>query len=280
MSKKLGIIKFGKQLLKTGDLDPIYIMLHRAEMHENRLKRWMLAYWFFYHAGVASKLSGYRGSRFFEKAIDLAQSKAKTPRGTERRHFRGEACIKSLEFFHEAYSNPEDAVDHVTRHAAGVQDVLLFVKKRWPLFGPWIGFKIADMLERLDLREVEFSPATLEMYSEPTKGAELVAQKYPELWSDNQDDPPPSTTEVVELLMKKFRKFKAPPRYERPVNAQEVETILCKWKSHLSGHYPMRKDTKEIYHALKGWGEFAEHLQSVLATELFDGEDIGVALED
>ena len=41
--------------------------------------------------------------------------------------------------------------------------------------------------------------------------------------------------------------------YERPVGLQEVETILCKWKSHMNGHYPLNNDIMEIRHGLKDW---------------------------
>lgn len=263
--KKLGIIKFGKALLETGDLDPIYIMLWKAKdkLGHNKLYRWLLAYWWFYHAGVASTISALDGLGFYERALRLAQTKG-TPRGTERRHFRGQACVNSIDWFSDHCVRPESAVERLIERCDSVDDVLHFVKNKWPLFGPWIGFKIADMLERLDIAPIKFPIKTLDMYSEPTKGAALAAKRFPKLWSENQDDPPPDTTDVVKHLIKVFSKYKAPPRYERPVNVQEIETILCKWKSHLNGHYPVGKDTKEIKHALRGWGKTAEMLRSYL----------------
>ena len=50
----------------------------------------------------------------------------------------------------------------------------------------------------------------------------------------------------------------------RRVNVQEVETIFCKYKSHLKGHYPVGKDSEEIRHALEGWGDTAQELQKYI----------------
>jgi len=261
MSEKLGWKEFGKALLETEDLDPVYVMLHKAKLSEGRLRRFLLAYWFFYHVGVSAKLSDYKESQFFDKAIRLAENGKGTPRGTERRHFRGEACLKSLGYFKSHYNCPEEAVDHLIGECNDleVSDVLKFCK-RWPLFGPWIGFKIADMLERVAGVPISFPIKTLEMYDAPTQGAALVAGQVGYLWSENQDDPAPSTPEVVKYLIHKFRHYKAPPSYDRPVGVQEVETILCKWKSHLNGHYPVGKDSKEVREHLHGWGSLAESM--------------------
>lgn len=261
--ERLGIIRFGKHLLRTGDLDPIYIMLHDAKLPTPLLKRWLLAYWFFYHAGVASKLAQYKGEDFFDKALEMAAVGVKTPRGAERRHFRGEACLKSLRYFKHKYSRPESAINHLIRRAIEdeknhVQDVVDFVQLEWPLFGPWIGFKIADMMERILRVPIRFVGSDLKMYETPTKGAKRLCKKkgwqYKKL----------GVRGVVHRLEMTFGEFKAPPDYKRQINAQEIETILCKWKSHLGGHYPLGKDTHEIREGLKGWGKLAHRLSKHL----------------
>jgi hypothetical protein len=52
------------------------------------------------------------------------------------------------------------------------------------------------------------------------------------------------------MLKRKLGTLKAPPRFERRINIQEIETILCKWKSHINGHYFVGKDIQEIRHGL------------------------------
>lgn len=262
--KRLGILKFGKLLLNTGDLDPIYIMLWKAKLTPKRLKRWLMAYSMFYHAGVASLLSNYRGSEFWDEAAKLALPESKTPRGSERRHFRGKAAQKSIAYFAKRYpKGPEQAIGYLVRHSKGTVDgVVSLVRKRWPVYGSWVGFKLADLLERLQIAPIRFPIKTLTMYSEPTKGAELVA--IAKGWATGEEAKDWIVEDTVRKLLKLFKEYKAPPRYERPVNAQEIETILCKWKSHMNGHYPVGKDTIEIREALKGWGNLARKLRKCL----------------
>jgi len=252
---RLSLNDFASLLLSTGDLDPVYITIFDAGRPTEVLHRFVLGYSFFYHVGVASKLSEIEGPRFFSTVIELANDK-KTPRASERRHFRGKACLKSLNYFSRTYENPDQAMGHLMAECRGkdVIDVLQFVK-RWPLYGPWIGFKLADLMERVLGVPITFRRETLKLYKEPTKGAALWCEaeslNYHEL----------GISGVVQLLEKQFGEYKAPPAYDRPVGVQECETVLCKWKSHLNGHYRMGKDSREILEHLHGWGSLAESLR-------------------
>lgn len=260
--QRFGLLKFGKHLLETGDLDPIYVMLYETEMKRNRLKRWLLAYWWFYHAGVASALSHSQGKAFYASARSLAE-KTKTPRGTERRHFRGEKALKAIDWFEKHVPEPNDIMqpfEDGPGHCGddfGLQEVLA-VTSDWPQFGPWIGFKVADMLERVLGIPVKFSRKDLSFYSTPVQGAKLYCEKT------NRDYDAWKLTGVVFHCKELFAGFKAPPARDRPIGIQEIETILCKWKSHMGGHYPLWKDTIEIREGLKGWGELADRLALAL----------------
>ena len=64
--------------------------------------------------------------------------------------------------------------------------------------------------------------------------------------------------DVVLYLAKVFKWAKAPPSEDRGIELQEIETILCKWKSHMNGHYPLWNDIDEINEGLHGWGETAD----------------------
>lgn len=255
---KLGIYKFGRQLIETGDLDPVYILLYKAELPSARLYRLLLAYWWYYHLGVACKLSESSGKAFYKEALRLAAD-SKTPRGTERRHFRGAAAIKCIRWFEGRYKTPEIAierlVERIYRNGCTLKYALELVQS-WPLFGPWIGFKVADMLDVLGILSISFPIEGLRMYSEPVKGAKLYAKR-------NGWDVEDGIEGVVEHMLHLFRKQKAPPAYYSPISVQEVETILCKWKSHRNGHYSVGKDTKEIKEGLKGWGKLAERLRGI-----------------
>ena len=62
------------------------------------------------------------------------------------------------------------------------------------------------------------------------------------------------------MQLTEFQDLLAPPFYDRPVNIQEVETVLCKFKAHYKHHYPMGNDSYHIRQALVGWGDLAQEL--------------------
>lgn len=249
LTKQLSVYEFGSELLSRNDLDPIYEMLYRANLPKPLLKRWCLAYWFFYHAGVASRIAA---SPDFYKVAQQGHDE-KWPRGAERRHFRGHSSLSTIAWFGIHYPDPTHAID------AAIQPTFQGVKRaveRWPLFGPWISFKVADMIDRVLQQPVDFSDCVLDIYAEPVKGGKIVAQQWGE--------PNLPLSEVIERLKAGFGNCLAPPDYRRPLNVQEIETVLCKYKSHLNGHYPPGKDIAEIRHGLHGWGDLAKHLSKHL----------------
>lgn len=244
---------FGQVLIGSGDLDPIYIMLHEANLDSNTLKRWLLAYWCYYSAGVASRIA--ESSDFWG---DMWQAhNLRWPRGAERRHFRGDVSRKALVCLQSTGTTPERIVDHMT----GGSDLSGIINRvqQYSGFGPWISWKIADMAERVLHLNVDFTHANLGMYRDPVKGAALVL-------TGDEDYPisPDELQSVVDNMTVAFRDYSAPPYYDRPINVQEVETVLCKYKSYCHGHYPPGKDTREVYHGLHGWGKLASQLRPYL----------------
>lgn len=239
--ERLGVVDFGRALIDSLDLDPIYVALARIELGESRLKRWMMAYWLFYSAATASWLSEQKAPDFW-RACQQA-NRLRLPRGRERRHFRGIASENASEWLAAAYPFPEDAVDALCDGPVDLPFAVVSERvQAWPLFGPWIAFKVGDMLERLNVRGVVFTGADLALYSEPRAGAALAAA---ELGREVDD-----LAGVCAALGAALADRLAPPANDRPVGLQEVETVLCKWKAHLAGRYPVGIDTREIRHAL------------------------------
>jgi hypothetical protein len=241
----LTVEQFGEQLIETEDLDPVYVLLYRSGLSPTRLSRWMLGYWWFYSAGTASWI--YDQASFYDAAMRAASSK-EFQRGAERRHFRGTAATDTVLWFQRAFPDPAKAVDYLSRFntfGAMKQAVL-----EWPLFGPWISFKVCDMLERVLAWKIDFSDCKLlEFYSEPREGAAVVAAQRGE-----------TAEETLRELLRHFSSLAAPPALDRSCGIQEIETILCKYKSYLNGHYYVGKDWKEIERGLRGKGRTAEHL--------------------
>ena len=237
---------FGRALIEAHDLDPIYEMLHAAKLDPATLKRWCLAYWCFYHAGVAAAIAE---AGDFYRAMRRAD-REKWPRGSERRHFRGQTSARTIAFLTERFPQPEKAVDSVM--APSWRTINEAVQK-WPGFGSWIGFKVTDMADRVLGNPVDFSDCQLAFYKEPAEGLKLVARQE-------------NTTEAEALrrLHVAFARDLAPPDYSRPFGLPEIETVLCKYKSHCKGHYPVGKDKREIRHGLHGWGPLSDKLGACL----------------
>lgn len=247
MGESLTIEEFGKELLRVNDLDPVYIVLSKIGLVPDQLKRWLAAYWCFYDCGTACELAEEPS---WTKFIEAAASKTFL-RGKERRHFRGNAAIEAVGFLCGRHLNPVDFVNYVSRDSdynAIVQRV-----QDHPHFGPWIAFKVADMLERVMLVPIEFRREDVFLFSTPREAALMVwreKMKFSEQVSAKPKDPKGAINAVLDYLLSVDWGRPAPPRYDRPIGIQEVETILCKYKSHRNGHYPVGNDIQEIYHSV------------------------------
>lgn len=253
MYDKLDHFTFGTNLLETGDLDPVYIGLDKLNLSPGQLAAWLVSYWCFYHAGVSCMLAEKTTwDSYWEFMSQIATMKA-APRGIERRYFRGEKAGKAVEYLRNRYGNPIDILEDLSNGEHSFSYVSNRVQE-WPLFGPWIAFKIADMLERCAGVGISFDDCELQMYKEPTEGALLIAKQ--EGWY-------PDVTKICTTLIERYQPRRAPPSFNRPVGLQEIETILCKYKSHWNGHYPVGKDTEELKKILDSrWGELASRMNS------------------
>ncbi|APL99308.1 hypothetical protein [Bordetella phage FP1] len=270
----MAIEDFGRQLIQSGDLDPIYTALVAAERSGDfdvpQLCRWMVAYWCYYNAGVASFMSEKTGPDFWNWMMVAAINEQETPvggrwaRGHERRHFRAKNATESVAALSDRYrDNPENMVLYIgARWDEGDRLPFKVVSARAQEhrgFGPWIGFKCADMIDRVMEVPVDFDQAAVFMFKDPEKAAMMLweqreAHKYPEGAKPKREA---ILSGVTEYLIKQFADLPAPPLGDRPINIQEVETVLCKWKSHMNGHYPLFNDIREINEGLKPWVNFS-----------------------
>ena len=285
--ERLDIYEFGRVLLESGDLDPVYIALNAMQWRDPaQLERWLLAYWCLYHCGAASYISEAEGASFWDRMEEAARNETKAPdggrwpRGSERRHFRGEAAIRAVAKMRErcpdmpervvhyiAYGEPPNHVIPVSTRPQPFAEVADRAKSL-PLFGPWIAFKICDMLDRLGIAPINFDKAAVFMFDDPVKAALRLWRVHENL--PDTAEPKDAATKaqiidnVVAHLTEHFKSFTAPPRHERPVGLQEIETILCCWKSHMNGHYPLLNDIREINEGLSSWAPHSETARAML----------------
>ena len=273
--ERLDIEVFGRHLLSSGDLDPVYCALVKLDWPAEQVHRWLIAYWCYYHCGAASYMSGFEGNNFWEVMMVAARNEAQAPdggrwpRGHERRHFRGQQGMKAVADLTAKYgNNPETMVARIVDACAERPIPYTRVAEAVRVhrgFGPWISFKVADMIDRVLGVEVDFDAAAVFMFKDPVKAALMLwrsAQRLPETAKPKNQTAAIET--VVDHLTKEFSGFRAPPLFDRPVNIQEVETVLCKWKSHMNGHYPLNNDIDEINDGLVGWGERAEEFAAAM----------------
>ena len=247
---------FGDRLIITGDLDPVYIAIYGAQLTEPQLCRLLLAYMMFYHLGVAAWLSEHEGVNYWKQARAAAENLrpapigGRWPRSAERRHFRGIKCVDAVDWF--SARMPEDYI----RPLAGLRtemDVMTAVK-RWPMFGDWVAYKVADLIDRVYGVPLIWSTDVVLLYDSPRKALDALDAGEPK--------------GVFGRLMEYFSRHAAPPRYDRPCGPAEVETVCCKYGSMHTGHYHVGKDIHEIRRGLLAWGSTAQRLLAAMPQEV------------
>ena len=254
--RQLDVVCFGQQLFVTGDLDPVYLALPKAVNTRSQLARWLLAYWLFYSTGFACWASERQGQKFWEvlsvAAINekLTPFQQRWPRGAERRHFRGSVAIEAITRLRKQYTQPEEVLDYLLSGPLDICSVIKRARQHY-LFGPWIAFKIADMLDAVGGVSVEQNDLSAFLYETPR-------QSILENWY-NGVLPLKANTEVVALeeamcwLAGQLKDCRIPHRPRSAPDWFSLETVWCKHLSHLHGHYPLLKDTQEIGLALQPW---------------------------
>lgn len=245
---------FGEDLILTYDLDPIYPMVAATDMDDDMRKRWCLAYWCYYHAGVSSIIAESNVGNFYN--VMRSGVAHGWPRGMERRYFYGDLANNTIDGL-EKFGSPEKVVDTMIQHSdfGGANNAV----QSFYGFGSWIAWKVADMADRVLQIDIDFSDTSLNMYKDPKQGAAYIFKgdkKYPITEAE--------LDWVVWEMEAAFSGLYAPPFQDRRINIQEVETVLCKYKAHCYGFYPYGNDTIHVAKALEGWGDLAQSMLSVL----------------
>jgi hypothetical protein len=263
--------EFGRQLIETRDLDPIYVMLNNAPISWDTKARFCLAYWMFYHAGVAARIA--EPDEDFWDSVWLAQDN-KWPRGTERRHFKARNSENAIDYMMKWLQDrntdsPEVLVGWLIKGDGPYAPPVPYTEIRDRVmtlvgFGPWIAFKVADMIDAVLETEVSFQGAEQHFFDDPLKGGcwvamETMGMEFNQItFTDRYKSAAPAVRTVnlkaaLNYLASELGMLVCPHNPTRTLRLQEYETILCKYKSHLNGHYEVGKDTREILKALSEW---------------------------
>lgn len=251
---------FGRLLIETRDLDPVYVALNGSGLALPVLERWCVAYWLYYSSGVASVAATFEGQAFWAHLLGIV---SRAPRGMERRHFRGVQAVDAMVWLGKHFDGPEAFVAWLfAPHPEGKDLDLGTVRARAkviPMFGPWISWKLADMGERCLGRPVSFDNGEIGIYKDPRQGAALVDNGD---WKSSISDD--NVRKVTVALIELLGDLRAPPQDDRPLNAQEIETVLCKFKANRKGFYPLGKDSRDVAESLEKAGGVAPALLTAL----------------
>jgi hypothetical protein len=211
--------EFIKVDIYSGDSDPVYWALYRSMTHSEFGWEWttrfavaMLAY---YHMGTALKAADQKNNEFwpFLKAIYPA-----APRGSERRHFRGEKGLQALERMEAHSPNP---IQFFSRLPSTYKDIKEYCAYNLTEFGPYFVLKTVDYMDRCMRNQVGGMDALADnLPNEPAKAIKLI---YPGL----------SVAQGFRRMCGRVSLLglRAAPDFGRPVGPAEVETSLCGWKT-------------------------------------------------
>ena len=246
---------FSRNMVLSKDLDPVYVAAKHSLPDPDQRDRWLLAYGLFYHIGAASYFSEFQEERFWDLVAAAALNEQSTPvggrwpRASERRHFRGQFAVRCVEELRTRHPRPETFMEGMISHAPDVRAVRGYVESHTG-FGGWASFKFADLVDRVVGRPVEFDTDTA-FYDTPIKGAHLLyRERFPEsVEVSNQT----AVSHAVEVMGAEMLGLMAPPFGDRPIALNELETCLCKFKSHIKGRYPIGKDLHEGLEMTSKW---------------------------
>lgn len=261
------MVEFGRQLFETADLDPVYVALLGARLSRSHLARWLIAYWCFYSCGPVSYLSEQEGPDFWRAMLKAAWNATpaptghRWPRGAERRHFRGAAAVSAIETLKRRYGNkPEDMLGYLTSGPRDIRAVMARARSH-NMFGKWISFKVADMLDAVADYEVDQSDVSAFLYDTPRRS---IRETLPG-WT---------LAEGMEWLQYELKDCRIPHKSWREPDRFSLETVFCKHLSHVHGCYPLGKDIREIRHGLAPWlkrSETARRFLKVMPEPVLNG---------
>jgi len=245
--RQTDIFSFIQEKLRIDDVEPMYTAIMRSGLSRKTRMKLCFAEGLADHLGLASRMA--EGDDFWANARAYV---AQGQRGGARRHFRGSVAIDALRRFERKFPDVTEFFSELPEDYFEAKRFIISL----PQFGPFSAFKIADMAERTCGVFVDFSKVGLKDFAKfPQRGAGLAA----EFLSTSQHRPC-ADWEVYENLLRYRWVKKAPPLFDRPLNAQELETCFCNY-GHSKWHAP-GYEGKELRKLLAGYGKLAEKIRS------------------
>lgn len=201
----------------TGDSDPVYWAVFRAkkELGVPWTTRFCVAMLAYYHMGVAFKAADEEGEDFWKY---LEHEYPTAPRGSERRHFRGQGGLRTLYSMKQWAPEPTNFFTNMPNDFSQIQRTCA---RNLSGFGPYFILKLVDYMDACLGIEVEGMYRLADYL--PDEPAEAVKLIYPDL----------SVSRGFNCLLGRVYRLGllAAPGFHRKLGPAEVETSLCGWKT-------------------------------------------------
>lgn len=226
MQHEADLREFARWHVASGDIDPVYPVLHsiEGELCADDYERVALTFLYvaFYNlpSAVMAWVEGWRPGK------ELTWAQMKRPTGTERRAHRDPAQFAPHIYELGRMLTP-DWIDQLQKMGwYELQDELA----RWRGNGRWAAYKTGEMLGQVNGWPIEPLDAGHANSSGPRKG---LADVFPDVAQLAGNRPA-----IIRLLDRRTSELAA--SLELPV--RQVETVLCDWHSTLNGHYYVGHD--------------------------------------
>ncbi len=131
--------------------------------------------------------------------------------------------------------------------------------------GEWMSFKCVDLVDGCLRRPVDQSDVRPFLYRAPREA--LLAMHAVRCGAVEAGEDAVLLAEL-DYLRRELRGLEVPHKPGLPLDMFCLETVACKFASHLGGQYPLMKDTLEVGHGLAGWGASAEQFRGALPRQI------------
>lgn len=244
--------------IATGDSDPIYWAVARARLKwgDEWAARFCVAMLCYYHSGVAVRAAEHEGPDFWKHLKEIYTT---APRGSERRHFRGDAGFDALERYQAFAPRPEFFFNQLgLSSVCDYAHVRSQCEKYLPQCGPYFILKICDFMDRcLGIEIFDWKGLERNLPTEPQRAFGLLETGG-------------SFNQLVEQM--RAAQILAAPDFTRLVGPAEVETSLCGWKTtKFKGNWFGRDIAEKRAQLIEfGCNYFAELLPSNVPRDAFE----------
>lgn len=241
---------FARDLVLTGELDPMYDMMYRINPHEKKM-RFVTHFFLFYDAGEAALCMN--DPRPFWSYVMAGYSTFK--RGTERRHFRGDNGLKAISIL-SLYNDLDEMWDSMYG-----SNLYTIAQKAQPgtQIGPYFQWKMMDIYDRVfdDRVFLSLDEAVKYLPDEPRKCAKAI-------WPDM------SLRWVLQEVASWIDDIPAPGPHNRNCGYSEAETILCAINGFRKGSYKFGQDLERRHRELAPFPELRRLLPDPIVMKNYE----------